>query len=117
MKPALSRQQLLSRKMRESDGSRACQAGEVQVQLAELAAWQLCSGALERNFAFGDFHDVMAFVNALAWMIHGENHHPDLVLGYNRCTVRWHTHSVNGISEKDFVCAARTDAIFGRNGG
>ncbi len=117
MKPALTRQQLRARKVREGDASRAYSASEVHAQLAEFSGWQLSAGAIERTYAFSDFHDVMAFVNALAWMIHGEDHHPDLALGYNRCTVRWHTHSVAGISEKDFVCAARSDAIFGRDGG
>ena len=117
MKPALTPQQLRARKARAGDASRAYHASEVQAQLAELPGWQLCTGAIERTFAFSDFHDVMEFVNALAWMIHGEDHHPDLALGYNRVTVRWHTHSVGGISEKDFICAARTDGIFGHDGG
>ena len=55
-----------------------------------------------------------AFVNAVAWMVHAEDHHPDLHVGYNRCTVRWNTHSVAGISENDFICAAKTDATFAR---
>ncbi len=53
----------------------------------------------------------MAFVNALAWIAHTEDHHPDLQVGYYRCTVRFSTHSVGGISVNDFICAAKADAL------
>ena len=116
MKPVLTRKQLVSRKSRPMDGDRAYTDSEIEVQLSELAGWTMRDGAIERTYAFGDYHDTIAFVNALAWMIHGEDHHPDLKVGYNRCTVRWNTHSVDGISENDFICAAKSDAVFGRDG-
>jgi len=50
-------------------------------------------------------------VNALAWIAHREDHHPDLALSYSRCTVRFNTHDVNGISASDFHCAAAVDAL------
>ena len=53
----------------------------------------------------------MAFVNALAWIAHSEDHHPDLEVGYRHCRVRFSTHSVGGLSENDFICAARVDAL------
>jgi 4a-hydroxytetrahydrobiopterin dehydratase len=53
----------------------------------------------------------MAFVNAVAWIAHAEDHHPDLAVGYNRCTVRFNTHDVGGISVNDFICAAKVDAL------
>ena len=80
-------------------------------QLAALPEWQLRDGALERTFRFTDYWETIAFVNALAWIVHREDHHPDLAVGYNRCTVRWNTHSVGGISINDFICAAKTDAV------
>jgi 4a-hydroxytetrahydrobiopterin dehydratase len=117
MKPALTRQQLVSRRSRPMDNNRAYHDSEIEVQLSELAGWSYRDGALERCYVFRDYHDTIAFVNALAWMVHGEDHHPDLQVGYNRCTVRWNTHSVNGISENDFICAAKSDAVFGRSAG
>ena len=114
MKPALTRQQLLSRKSNTTAGSRAYTASEIDVQLSELAGWTLRDGAIERSYAFRDYHDTIAYVNALAWLAHGEDHHPDLHVSYNRCVVRWNTHSCNGISENDFICAAKSDAVFGR---
>jgi len=68
-------------------------------------------GVLQRTFSFKDFHATMAFVNAVAWVAHQQDHHPDLNVSYNRCTLRWSTHSVNGLSLNDFICAARVDAL------
>ncbi len=66
---------------------------------------------IAKEFRFADFHHTMAFVNALAWIAHGEDHHPDLELGYGRCLVRYSTHAIAGLSENDFICAAKTDAL------
>jgi 4a-hydroxytetrahydrobiopterin dehydratase len=64
-----------------------------------------------RDYAFEDYYHTMAFVNAIAWMAHDENHHPDLEVGYNHCLVRYSTHAIGGLSENDFICAAKVDAI------
>lgn len=84
--------------------------------LAVLADWSLQEGKLVRNFRFRDYHQTLAFVNAIAQVIHAEDHHPELVVGYNRCTVKYDTHSVNGgkggLSDNDFICAAKIDAVF-----
>jgi 4a-hydroxytetrahydrobiopterin dehydratase len=53
----------------------------------------------------------MAFVNALAWIAHVEDHHPDVEFGYNYCRVHWSTHTVNGLSLNDFICAAKVDGL------
>lgn len=114
MKPPLTRQQLLARHCTPRVDERPCGVTEIQAQLAELPGWTLRQDALERAFTFRDFYETVAFVNALAWAVRREDHHPELVVGYNRCLVRWNTHSVGGISVNDFICAARTDAVFGR---
>ena len=54
----------------------------------------------------------MAFVNALAWISHREDHHPDLCVGYNQCRVEYRTHAADGLTENDFICAAKCDALF-----
>jgi len=66
---------------------------------------------LQRAFSFADYHRTLAFVNAVAWIAHEQDHHPDLLVSYNRCTVRWNTHSVGGLSINDFICAARVDQL------
>jgi 4a-hydroxytetrahydrobiopterin dehydratase len=95
---------------------RALSATEIVTQLTQLngdaaQGWKLIDGALEKTWTFANFHETMAFVNALAWIAHREDHHPDLALGYSRCTVRFNTHDVNGISVSDFHCATAVDAL------
>jgi 4a-hydroxytetrahydrobiopterin dehydratase len=66
---------------------------------------------LRREFKFLDFYRTMSFVNALAHIANIEDHHPDLEIGYNYCRVRYTTHAINGLSENDFICAAKIDRI------
>jgi 4a-hydroxytetrahydrobiopterin dehydratase len=103
---------LLATRCRPVDGQPPMSAEQVTRQLAALAQWRLVDGAIGRTFRFADYFETIAFVNALAWMVHAEDHHPDLRVGYDRCEVRYSTHSVGGISENDFVCAAKADAIY-----
>lgn len=95
---------------------KALSATQVVTQLTQLngenaQGWKLLDGALEKTFSFPDFHHTMAFVNALAWVAHREDHHPNLAVAYNRCTVRYGTHDVGGVSVSDFFCAAAVDAL------
>ncbi len=93
-------------------GAPALDAAAIAALHAQVPDWTIDAGALERRFAFRDFHETMAFVNALAWIAHREDHHPDLHVGYNRCVVRYTTHSAgNALSMNDFGCAARVDAL------
>jgi 4a-hydroxytetrahydrobiopterin dehydratase len=80
--------------------------------LKQLEGWALEDGRLVKTYAFRDFHETMAFVNAHAWISHREDHHADLEVGYNRCRLAYATHSIGGLSENDFICAAKTDALF-----
>ena len=81
--------------------------------LAKLDGWELESGGkqIKREFRFKNYYETIAFVNALAWIAHREDHHPDLGVHYNRCIVHFSTHSVGGLSENDFICAAKLDAL------
>ncbi len=87
---------------------------EAQGLMKQLAAgWHLADDAksIRRELAFKDFYRTMSFVNALAHIANIEDHHPDLEVGYNYCRVLFTTHAVNGLSENDFICAAKIDAI------
>ena len=86
---------------------------DIEAHLASVPGWALADGAIERTFTFPDFHQTIAFVNALAWVAQREDHHPELQVGYSRCTVRFNTHSVGGISVNDFICAAKLNALIG----
>jgi 4a-hydroxytetrahydrobiopterin dehydratase len=81
--------------------------------LPEIPGWDLVEDghALSRTFHFKDYYQTMAFVNALAFMAHREDHHPDLGVHYNRAVVRYSSHDVGGLSENDFICAARANAL------
>ena len=81
--------------------------------MPQLPGWSLVEGghALAKTFRFADYYRTIAFVNALAHVAHREDHHPDLSVHYDRCEVRWSTHDVGGLSENDFICAAKTDAL------
>ena len=86
-------------------------ADEIAARLARAPGWALVQGAIQKHYGFADYHRTMAFVNALAWVAHAEDHHPDLQVSYGGCTVRFSTHSVGGLSINDFICAAKVDAL------
>lgn len=66
---------------------------------------------ISRDYRYGNFHETMAFVNAVAWIAHQQDHHPDMEIGYKHCLVKYSTHAVGGLSTNDFICAARVDAL------
>lgn len=95
---------------------RALSATEIVTQLSQLngeqpQGWRLIDGSLEKTFSFKNFHETMGFTNAVAFIANAEDHHPDLALSYGKCTVRFNTHDVNGISASDFFCASKVDAL------
>ncbi|WP_240098516.1 4a-hydroxytetrahydrobiopterin dehydratase [Thermomonas flagellata] len=81
--------------------------------LPQVPGWELAEDgrALVRTFRFPDYYRTISFVNALAHMANREDHHPDLSVHYDRCVVRWSTHDAGGLTENDFICAARTDVL------
>jgi len=81
--------------------------------LSEVKGWALSEDAkeLSQTFKFKNYYETMAFVNAVAWIAHREDHHPDIEVGYNRCQIRYSTHSIGGLSANDFICAARIDTL------
>jgi 4a-hydroxytetrahydrobiopterin dehydratase len=87
-------------------------AAQAKEMLAQLKGWILEDGKLVKLYPFRNYHETMAFVNALAWISHREDHHPDLQVGYNKCRVEYWTHAIGGLSENDFICAAKADALF-----
>ena len=95
---------------------RALSATEIVAQLSKLngeqaLGWRLIDDALEKTFTFKNFHETIGFVNAVAFIANAEDHHPDLAVSYSRCTVRFNTHDVQGISVSDFFCASKVDAL------
>ena len=90
-------------------------AAAVVAALAKLEGWLLTGDgadvAIEKTFRFANYHETMSFVNAVAFIAHAQDHHPDLSVHYNRCVVRFNTHDVGGLSVTDFECASKVDAL------
>jgi 4a-hydroxytetrahydrobiopterin dehydratase len=87
---------------------------QVKVLMPQLnKKWAVSSDnkSIQCDFSFNDFYETMAFVNAIAWMANKENHHPDLQVGYNYCSVTYMTHALQGLTHNDFICAAKVDAL------
>ena len=92
-------------------GTPALTEAEALSLLAALPGWSIEKGELAKAYTFADYHRTLAFVNAVAWIAHREDHHPELTVGYGRCRVAYSTHSIGGLSENDFICAARIEAL------
>jgi 4a-hydroxytetrahydrobiopterin dehydratase len=81
--------------------------------LQRLKGWKLVAEAtaIECTYRFDSYAAVVAFANTVAWLATKENHHPVMELHYDHCVVRYTTHAVGGLSENDFICAAKVDAL------
>ena len=66
---------------------------------------------IARRFEFKAYSRTLGFANAVAWIAITEGHHPELVVNYGTCDVKWSTHAINGLSDNDFICAAKTDQL------
>ena len=86
-------------------------AEQVKPLLKGLSGWALEGGMITRTYKFKNYYETMAFVNAVAWLSHREDHHPDMEVSYNKVVVKFSTHSVGGLSENDFICAAKVEAL------
>ncbi len=86
---------------------------EIRNLLQQLDGWAHANGRIAKTYSFKNYYQAMAFVNAAAWISHREDHHPDMTVGYNQCRVEYVTHAIGGLSENDFICAAKLDKLFG----
>jgi 4a-hydroxytetrahydrobiopterin dehydratase len=94
------------------EGAPGLGADERDAHVATLPGWQYRDGRIEKSFLFANYHETIAFVNALAWIAHHEDHHPDLQVHYNRCVVAFSTHSAGGVTLNDVICAAKAERLF-----
>ena len=79
--------------------------------LPQLKSWQLSDQQISKSFSFKDYYQTTAFINAVAFIAQQQDHHPDIIFGYNHCTISFTTHSIGGLSMNDFICAARIDHL------
>ena len=80
--------------------------------LKQLEGWDRFDRLIGKVYNFKNYYQTRAFVNAVAWISHREDHHPDMIVSYNKCRVEYSTHAIGGLSENDFICAAKIDAQF-----
>jgi 4a-hydroxytetrahydrobiopterin dehydratase len=88
-------------------------ADELAAHVTTLTGWTQTGDRIGKTFEFSDYHQTIAFVNALAWIAHREDHHPDLGVYYNRCVVTYSTHDAGGVTLNDVICAAKAERLFG----
>ena len=104
---------LASGKCKPCEGGVAPLTGqEIRNLLKQIPGWEYANGRIAKSYSFKDYYQTMAFVNAAAWISHREDHHPDMMVGYNQCRVEYVTHAINGLSVNDFICAAKLDKLF-----
>ena len=94
-------------------GAESLDAERTSVLIRQVDGWEVGEdgNSIRRRFKFGNFYETMAFVNAMAWIANSEDHHPDFSAGYNYCDVTFTTHALGGLSENDFICAAKINAL------
>jgi 4a-hydroxytetrahydrobiopterin dehydratase len=95
-------------------GVAALSLHEAQLLMKQLsAAWQLAAdgGSIRGEWKFRNFYHAMSFANAVAHIANTEDHHPDLEVGYGYCRMTFNTHAISGLSQNDFICAAKVDAL------
>ncbi|HTA77442.1 MAG TPA: 4a-hydroxytetrahydrobiopterin dehydratase [bacterium] len=92
-------------------GIKPLSEAEAQTYLSQLPGWQKINLEIVKTFTFKNYYETMAFVNAAAFIAHQEDHHPDMEVSYKTCKVRYTTHAIGGLSENDFICAAKVNAL------
>ena len=85
---------------------------EADSLMRQLEGWRRYDHLIDKTYHFKDYYQTIAFVNAVAWLSNRQDHHPELTVTYNSCRVEYTTHSIHGLSENDFICAAKVDALF-----
>lgn len=83
----------------------------VEGYLAQLPGWEFQDNRIEKTFIFKNYYETMAFVNAVAFIAHQEDHHPDLEVGYKTCKIKYTTHAIQGLSVNDFICASKIEKL------
>jgi 4a-hydroxytetrahydrobiopterin dehydratase len=110
-----TRQDLTTKRCKPCEGGVPALAPSAVAELMQALHedWRLAPDgkSISRSFGFSGYHRTIGFVNAVAWIANGEGHHPDLEVTYGKCLVKWWTHAVGGLTENDFICAAKVDRL------
>ena len=96
-----------------ANGAPQLEASQALALLAEVPGYAIdaAGGTISKEYAFADFYETIAFVNALAYIVNQQDHHPELAVSYKKCKVSFSTHDANGLTRNDFICAAKVNAL------
>jgi 4a-hydroxytetrahydrobiopterin dehydratase len=94
-------------------GAPKLSADELRGRLRALPGWESADNRLTKTFSFANYYETLAFVNAIAFIAHRQDHHPDLSVHYNRVVVSYSTHDAGGVTLNDCICAAKVEALHG----
>ena len=111
-RPALDTRLLALASMRCRSAAPRLAADELAGHLGSLPGWTAAGETIVKTFPFANYHETVAFVNALAWIANREDHHPDLGVHYSKCVVTFSTHDAGGVTLNDVICAAKTERLF-----
>ena len=104
--------QLIQKKCQPCEGKTDPLSGDAAARyLALVPGWEMNSKVIQRKFRFKNYYETSAFVNAVVWIAHREDHHPDITFGYKECDIVYTTHAIGGLSENDFICAAKINVL------
>lgn len=94
-------------------GERPLNSAQIQEHLKQVPEWSLNAAqtVISRCFTFKGFQKTISFINAVAWIVNQENHHPTLEAGYDYCIINFTTHAIKGLSKNDFICAAKINTL------
>jgi len=92
-------------------GAPTLEEAAIAESLVALPGWTHVADRIAKTYRFANYHETMAFVNAVAWIAHRADHHPDLSVHYNRVVVSYSTHDAGGVTGNDLICAARVEAL------
>ena len=94
-------------------GSSPLTENEITLLADQVPFWEVSrdNKLITRSFSFSNYYETIAFANAVAWIAHQQDHHPELRITYNRCHIEYSTHSVGGLSRNDFICACKIDSL------
>lgn len=87
--------------------------GEIREAVKRVPEWSETGGAINRTYQFANFVEAMKFVNAVAAEAEAVQHHPDILVRWNKVTLSLSTHDAGGITDKDFSFAIRADGLAG----
>ncbi|MBX3359513.1 MAG: 4a-hydroxytetrahydrobiopterin dehydratase [Phycisphaeraceae bacterium] len=85
---------------------------QIEAKVNSLPEWSTTGETIQRTYGFAGFVEAMRFVNQVAEAAEAANHHPDLLIRYNKVTITLSTHDVGGLTDKDFALAAKCDGMF-----